>query len=359
MRESRIGRRQFGGLLAAGLLAAALAGCGGSSGGKTEVKLGYFPNLTHGSAIVGDQKGFFSDALAKDDASLKTYQFNSGSDTLTALASGDLDATYIGPSPALQAWVQQNQSVRIISGATYGGAELVVRPSIRTVGDLKGKKIATPSAGNTQDVALKYYLKRNGVNVDFEGKGDLTVVNLQSNSDAITAYGSGDIDGAWLPEPYASELVSKGAKVLVNEKSLWPGGKFVTTMVLARVDFIKKHPTLAADLVKGQVEANDYIAKHNAAAKQLVGAWLAKTTGSPIAPTVLDSAWRNLTFTDDPVASSFLAGAKHSVDVGAVEAGTGPQQLDLSTLYQIFDLGPLNSALNAAGEKPVQEPSTS
>jgi NitT/TauT family transport system substrate-binding protein len=349
--------------LAAGAVAVSMAACGssssGGSGDKPQVKLGYFPNLTHASAIVGDQSGFFKQALSKDSATLKTYQFNSGSDTLNALASGDLDATYIGPSPALQAWVQQNKSVRIISGSAVGGAELVVKPSIKSVADLKGSKIATPSAGNTQDIALKYFLKEKGFKVSFEGKGDVTVINPQSNSAAITAYGSGDIDGAWMPEPYASQLVSKGAKVLVNEKDLWPNGQFVTTMLLAREDFIKKHPDLVNDLLSGQVQANDYIANSSDGAKKLVGNWLAKATGSSIDASVLDSAWNNLSFTNDPVASSFLEGARHSVDVGAVKEGTSSRELDLSSLSKIYDLGPLNKVLKAAGDDPVKEPSTS
>jgi NitT/TauT family transport system substrate-binding protein len=357
--------RALVGLATAGIIATSLAACGssdkssGSGSDSTQVKLGYFPNLTHASAIVGDQKGFFKNALSKDGDSLKTFQFDSGSDTLNALASGDLDATYIGPSPALQAWVQQNKSVRIISGSAIGGAELVVRPSIKSVADLKGKKIATPSAGNTQDIALKYFLKQKGFNVSFEGGGDVTVINPQSNSAAITAYGSGDIDGAWMPEPYASQLVSKGAKVLVNEKDLWPNGQFVTTMLLAREDFIKNHPAAVADLLKGQVEANDYIAQHSNDAKKVVGDWLAKATGSPIDASVLDSAWSNLSFTNDPTATSFLKGAKHSVAVGAVEEGSGSKQLDVSTLSKIYDLGPLNKVLEAAGDEAVKEPSTS
>jgi NitT/TauT family transport system substrate-binding protein len=356
--------RRVGVTLATGVVITALAACGSGGsgsggGGQTEVKLGYFPNLTHASAIIGDQLGYFKTALVKHNGKLKTLQFNSGSDTLTALASGDLDATYIGPSPALQAWVQQNKSVRIISGAAVGGAELVVKPDIQTVADLRGKKIATPSSGNTQDIALKYFANKNGLKVSFEGKGALTVINLQSNSEAITAYASGDIDGAWLPEPYASQLVSKGAKVLVNEKSLWPGGQFPTTLLLAREDFIKQHADLVQGLLEGQVKANDYIAHHNAAAKALVGSWLAKTTGSSLDPSVLNAAWSNLSFTNDPVAGAFIDGANHSVSVGAVKEGTSSQELNIGTLAKIFDLGPLNKVLKAAGDQPVKEPTTS
>src|SRR4051794_12534728 len=176
-------RRRFGLVLVAGLFAAPLAACGGddspnassssdtssgttpstpdessSSGSGGTVVLGYFPNLTHGSAIVADQQGYFKDALAGDGADLQVQNFDSGSDTIDALLSGSLDATYIGPSPALTAYTQSHGDVRIVSGATQGGAMLVVNDSITSIDDLKGKKIATPSAGNTQDIALKYFL---------------------------------------------------------------------------------------------------------------------------------------------------------------------------------------------------------
>lgn len=335
----------------AGLAVSPLAACSSDSGSSSSggtVTLGYFPNLTHGSAIVADQKGFFKDALAGDNATLKTQQFDSGSDTIDALLSGSLDATYIGPSPAITAYAQSHGAVRIVSGATQGGASLVVNDSITSIQDLQGKKIATPSAGNTQDIALKYFLKQNGFKETAEGTGDVTVVN-QDNSVSVQTFGTGDIDGAWVPEPYATELVNEGGKVLVDESTLWPQGKFVTTVLLVRKAFLDDHADLVDDLIKGQTQANDYIAKNSTDAEKVVGDWLGEYSGSPIDQSVLDSAWANLTFSNDPVADSFIESAKHAEDVGLLDP--------VRDLGSIFALDPLNAILKDAGEPEVSGPS--
>ncbi len=297
---------------------------------------------------MADQKGFFKDALAGDNATLKTQQFDSGSDTIDALLGGSLDATFIGPSPASTAYAQSQGDVRIVSGATQGGASLVVNDSINSIQDLQGKKIATPSAGNTQDIALKYFLKQNGFQESSDGTGDVTVVN-QDNSVSLQTFATGDIDGAWVPEPYASELVKEGAKTLIDEKTLWPGGKFVTTLLLVRKPFLDDHPDLVNDLLQGQIQANAYIASNSADAEKVVGDWLSSYSGSPIDQGVLDSAWSHLTFSNDPVANSLIQNAKHAEAVGLLDP--------VDNLNGIFDLDPLNALLKAAGEPEVKGPS--
>jgi NitT/TauT family transport system substrate-binding protein len=339
-------------VLAAGLFVAPLAACGGDDDGGSEsggsVTLGYFPNLTHGSAIVADEQGYFKDALAEDNATLKVQQFDSGSDTIDALLGGSLDATYIGPSPALTAYTQSHGNVRIISGATQGGAMLVVNDSITSIADLEGKKIATPSAGNTQDIALKYFLKQNGFEETPDGAGDVTVVN-QDNSTTVQTFATGDIDGAWVPEPYATQLVNEGGKVLVDEKTLWPNGKYVTTVLLVTKAFLDDHADLVDDLLEAQVKSNDYIASNSDDAKKIVGDWLGDYSGKPVDQGVLDSAWGNLTFSNDPVADSFVESAKHAEEVGLLEPVDNPGG--------IFDLDPLNAILKDAGEPEVAGPS--
>jgi sulfonate transport system substrate-binding protein len=360
-------------VVAAGLFIAPLAACGGGSSasdtpdstpptspGTTKtttssapaggsLTLGYFPNLTHGSAIVGVQKGYFKAALDKDQATFKTQLFTSGSDTLEALAGGSLDATYIGPSPAITAFAQSHGDlVRIVSGATGGGASLMVNPSITSIADLKGKKIATPSAGNTQDVALKYFLKQHGFHESADGTGDVTVVN-QDNGTTLQTYAQGQVDGAWVPEPYASQLEAAGAKRLVNESTLWPKGQFVTTVLLVRKAWADDNPALLNDLLTGQVQANDYINQNSAAAEKVVGDWLASYTQSTIPKATLDKAWKSLTFTNDPIANSLVQNEKHAVAVGLLDP--------VDNLNEIFDLDPLNTILKADNEPPVSGPS--
>lgn len=356
--------RRLGALVAVGVLATALASCGsdddsdntaGSGGDNAgaatdnyEVKLGYFPNLTHASAIVGVQNGLFEKALDENGATLKTFQFNSGSDTIEALLGGSLDATYIGPSPTITAFAQSQGGVKVISGATSGGASLVVSDDITSPDDLAGKTIATPGLANTQDVALKAWLKEQGYDVAADGTGDVTVIN-QDNSLTVQSFKTGDIDGAWVPEPYASQLVGEGGSKLVDEKELWPDGQFVTTQLIARTDFITDHPDLVKDLLSAQIEANDYIADNSDDAKQLVGDFIADVTQTPIPADVLDSAWAELTFQNDPVADSLITSKDDAVDVGLIE------DVDLADLY---DLDPLNALLADAGEPEVSGPSS-
>lgn len=343
--------RSLWGLVAAGVVAASLAACSsndtGGSEGSTEVKLGYFPNLTHASAIVGIEQGYFEDALAEDGADLRTLDFNSGSDTIDALLNGDLDATYIGPSPAITAYATSH-NVSVISGATSGGASLVVSEDVSDAGDLAATTLATPGPGNTQDVALKYWLKEQGYDVSPDGQGDLTVIN-QDNSVTLQAFGQGDIDGAWVPEPYASLLVAEGATKLVDEADLWPGRKFVTTQLLVNDDFLEEHPDLVDDLLQGQIAANDYIADNSDDAKSLVGQYIGKLTSSEIGADALDAAWSELEFTNDPVADSLLGSADHAAAVGLLDP--------IDDLANIYALDPLNKLLVDAGKPEVSGPS--
>lgn len=332
------------------LLGPALAGCSGGSAdaGPTKLRLGYFPNVTHAVPLVGLGKGIFATSLGKT-ATVSGTSFNAGPDAVTALLSGAIDAAYVGPNPTVNAWAQSHGSaVQVIAGAASGGASLVVRPGIKDWAGLKGKSIATPQLGNTQDVSARYFLKKHGLSTTKQGGGDVHV-KPQSNGDAVTAYKSGAIDGAWLPEPYASQIVNAGGHVLVDERSLWPGGRFVVTDLVVRKDFAKAHPDVVKKLLAGQVAANDYIRAHPAEAQQVVSDQIGKVSGKPLKLDLVKQAWPKLEFTNDPLADTLVAGAKHAEDVGLLKS------VDLTGIY---DLGPLNAVLKAKGEKPVSAGTT-
>jgi NitT/TauT family transport system substrate-binding protein len=343
-------------LAATALLAStALAACGGgddssgsASGEAKTIRLGYFPNITHAPALVGVNKGFFQTALGSTKLEAKT--FNAGPAALEALLSGALDATYIGPNPAINGWAQTHGTgLKIIAGSTSGGAGLVVKPTITTAAQLKGKKIATPQLGNTQDVALRNWLKQNGLNADTQGGGDVSVLP-QDNATSLQAFAQGAIDGAWVPEPNLSrlQLESKG-RLLVNEKDLWPNGQFVTTQLIVTQDFLTKYPATVQKLLQGQMQSIDYIKSTNADAQKAANAQLATLTGKPLKDNVLAAAFQNLTFTNDPIASSLFTSAKHAEDVGLLKT------VDLNGIY---DLGPLNALLTAAGKPTVSDAAT-
>jgi NitT/TauT family transport system substrate-binding protein len=340
------------GLLAAGAAAVAVlaAGCGSSSatsgGGSSPVvvRLGFLANITHEPALVGLEKGFFAKQLGKN-VTLKTTVFSSGTEETTAILAGQLDAAYVGPNPAINAWQKSNgTAIKIISGAASGGASLVVKNGITSATQLKGKSLATPSLGNTQDVAARYWLKQHGLATTATGGGEVAIKPIKPNSAAVLQFKSGQLDGGWEPEPYATEMVLDGGKRLVNEASLWPGGKFVTTNLVVTQSFLKDHPSTVNGLLKGQIEANSYINSNPTAAAQAANAELTKLLGKGLPGDVLTQSLKYITFTNDPIASSLTVDAQHAVAVGLLKP------VNLSGIY---DLGPLNKLLQAEEQAQV------
>jgi NitT/TauT family transport system substrate-binding protein len=320
-------------------------GSGAGSDAPTTVRLGYFPNVTHATAIVGVEKGIFTKALGAD--TLKTQTFNAGPAAVEALLSGAIDAAYLGPNPAINAFAKSDgEAIRIVSGATSGGAALVVKPDITSAQQLKGKKLASPQLGNTQDVALRHWLADQGLKTDPEGGGDVAILP-QDNAQTLETFKAGAIDGAWVPEPWVSRLVQEGGgTVLVDEASLWPGGRFVTTHLVVATKFLEAHPGAVKRLLAGQVEANAFVNANPPEAQQLVNTGIEKITGKKLADTTIQAAWNSLTFTNDPVASSLKASAEHAEAVGL---------LDSVDLDGIYELAPLNAVLKANGAPAVSE----
>jgi NitT/TauT family transport system substrate-binding protein len=346
-------------LAAAGAAAitALAAGCGSSaassgsgSGSSTSasshvtLRLGFLANITHAPALVGLNKGFFTKNLG-NGVTLKTSVFSSGTQETTALLAGQLDAAYVGPNPAINAWQKSSgKAIKIISGAASGGAALVVKPSISSVSQLKGQKLATPSLGNTQDVALRYYLKSHGLTTTQTGGGDVSVTPITPNSDAVLEFKSGQIAGGWEPEPYAAEMIADGGKELVNEASLWPGGKFVTTNLVVSQSFLKAHASVISDLLKGNIASIKYINANTSAAAAAANAELTTLLGKGLKSSALAASFKTITFTTNPIASSLATDAKHAEAVGLL------QPVNLNGIY---DLGPLNALLKADGEAQV------
>ena len=309
------------------------------------LRLGFLANITHAPALVGLNKGFFTKDLGSG-VTLKTQVFSSGTEETTAILAGQLDAAYVGPNPAINAWQKSGgKAIKVISGAASGGAALVVKPGISSVSQLKGQSLATPSLGNTQDVALRYYLKQQGLTTTQTGGGDVSVKPIKPNSAAVLEFKSGQIAGGWEPAPYDIEMEQDGGKKLVDEASLWPGGKFVTTNLVVTQSFLKAHPSVVNGLLKGQIEANGYINKDPSAAQASANAELTSLLGKGLKSSVLAASFKEITFTNDPIASSLDADAKHAVAVGLLQP--------VSNLAGIYDLAPLNTLLKADGEAQV------
>ncbi|GAA1994011.1 aliphatic sulfonate ABC transporter substrate-binding protein [Kitasatospora viridis] len=310
------------------------------------VKIGYFANLTHGTPLVGLQEGLFQKELGATQ--VKTQVFNAGPSEIEALNAGSIDIGWIGPSPAINGYVQSNSSnLRIIGGSASGGVELVVNPNkIKTLDDLKGKKIATPQLGNTQDVALLNYLATKGYKEDPQsGAGDVSVVRTD-NKVTPDAYASGAIDGAWVPEPTASTLVAKGAKVLLDEKSLWPNGQFVITNIIVSQKFLKEHPDVVEAVLRGSVKTNAFIKANPAKAEQDANDAIKAAGGNSLPASILDPAWKSIDFLDDPLASTLQAEADHAVTAGLLKK---------PNISGIYDLTLLDKVLQEQGQPAVAD----
>lgn len=307
-----------------------------------EVRLGSFPNLTHATALVGIERGLFAKELGAG-VKLTTPSFNAGPAAIEALFSGALDATYIGPGPAINAFVKsKGQAVRVVAGAASGGAFLVVDPAIASAADLKGTRVASPQLGNTQDVALRAWLVQQGLRVDLHGKSDVEILP-QENAQTLDAFKGRRIAGAWVPEPWASRLVLEGGgKVLVDERDLWPGRAYVTTHLLVRAEFLQEHPERVKALLRAHVEAGAWLAAHEDEARALVNESIARITGRKLDEPLLAAAWKNLAFTNDPLAASLKRSAWDAQRAGLLDLGG----LDLGGIYE---LAPLNEVLQERG----------
>ena len=331
-------------LAACGSSSKAATTSGGGAGGRAvTLRLGYFGNVTHAPALIGVTNGSFKAALGSS-VNLKTSTFNSGSEAVTALLAGALDASFVGPNPAINAYQKTNGAVRIVAGTASGGAFFVVKPSINSAADLKGKKIATPQLGNTQDVALRTWLNGNGLHETSSG-GDVTIVP-EDNSVTLTAFEQGTIDGAWVPEPWATRLVKEGGgKVLVDESTLWPKGQFTTTVLIVTTKFLNAHPDVVQHLIEALVDAVDLTKSNPSQAQQLTGQGIKAVTGKALKPSLISASFAHITFTLDPIESSLQTAADHAKALGFLKS---------SDLGNIVDLTILNKVLQAKGQPTVQ-----
>jgi NitT/TauT family transport system substrate-binding protein len=315
---------------------------------QTVIRVGAFPNITHAQPMIGKANGSFEKAMGSD-VKIEWRSFNAGPSAIEALLAGAIDMTYVGPNPAINGYVRSNgEALRIIAGATSGGAALVIRADsgINKAEDFHGKRIASPQMGNTQDVALRAWLKSQGLKTRDKG-GDVEVMPI-ANPDQLTLFLKKEIDAAWAPEPWASRLVHEASgKIFLDERSLWPNGQFLTTELIVSTKFLQSHPDLVRKWLQAHVELTDWINGHVPEAKQILNQQIQKETGKPVAQPVLDDSFSRLQVTYDPLRGSLLRAAQLAFDAGFL----GRQMPDLSRIY---DLTLLNQVLSAKGKKAIQ-----
>jgi NitT/TauT family transport system substrate-binding protein len=315
------------------------------------LRIGYFPNLNHAQAVIGlQQEGDFQRILNannsndNDGVKVESFVFNAGPSAIEALFGGQIDVAYVGPNPAINGYLASGgQGIRIISGVASGGASFVVRndSGIESMKDLGDKKFASPQLGNTQDVALRKYLMDNGFKTTENG-GNVTVVPI-TPADILTLMLKKEIDGAWVPEPWATRLVKEAnGKIFVDERELWPpDGKFVTANIIARTDYLKENPDIIKRLLQAHIDKTVWINENKEQAITTFNGALKKITGQTIPEDEIRDALMRLELTYDPIKESLFKMADNAYELGYL--GNGGSKMDLSN---IFDLTILNDILS-------------
>jgi NitT/TauT family transport system substrate-binding protein len=302
------------------------------------LRIGYFPNINHAQAVIGLGRGDFQRALG-DNVEVTTQIFNAGPSAMEALFANQIDVAYIGPNPAINGYVQSNgEALRIISGAASGGAVFVVRndSGINSPQDLANKKFSSPQLGNTQDVALRKYLLDNGYKTKENG-GNIEVIPAKT----------ADIDGAWVPEPWGAKLIKEAnAKVLVDERDLWPDGQFVSAHIIARTDYIERNPDIIKKILGAHIDMTSWINDNRDEALQIFNAELNKLMGQTIPEDELREGISRIELTYDPIKESLFKAANDAFDIGFL----GKTRPDLS---EIYDVKILNEVLKERGLQEI------
>jgi len=310
------------------------------------VRIGYFLNINHVQAVIGLGNGDFQKAL--DDVKVETQIFNAGPSAIEALFANQIDVAYVGPNPAINGYIKSDgEALRIIAGAASGGAVFVIRTDaeIKSIDDFAGKKFASPQLGNTQDVALRAYLLANGYKTTENG-GNVQVIPAK-NADILTLMIKKEIDGAWIPEPWGAKLVKEAnGRIFLDERDLWPEGKFVTAHVIASTKYLQNHPDVIKKLLAVHVEQTQWINQNKEESFSVFNTELEKLTGKTIPVDEFQEAFSRMEITYDPVKESLFKSANDAFDIGFL----GDTRPDISKIY---DLKLLNEVLEEKGLKQI------
>lgn len=294
---------------------------------KTIVRFGHFPNITHAQGVIAHAlsrqgKGWFEQRLGPG-VEIQWFTYNAGPSAMEAMFAGSLDVTYVGQGPALNAHFKSNgQEIRVISGAANGGAALVVRGDspINAAADFRGKRIATPQLGNTQDISCRAWLKTNGFKITLTG-GDVTVLPTQ-NPDQLAQLQGRAVDGVWTVEPWVTRLLRDGGgRVVVDEKEV------ITTWLVSSAKFLSVKPDHAKKIVAANVELTKWIGENQAEAQRLLMAELKEETKAEFTPDAIAQAWQRIRFTSDISPALVTKAVKDGQDAGFYKGNTDTSKL--------------------------------
>jgi NitT/TauT family transport system substrate-binding protein len=320
-----------------------------------KLRVGHFPNITHAQAVIArglarEGKPWFEPRLGPD-VELQWFSYNAGPSAMEAILTKSIDLTYVGVSPTLNAHLRTaGREVRVVAGACSGGAALVVQGDgpIHADADFRGRRVATPQLGNTQDVAARAWLLSKGLRVTMTG-GDALVIPT-ANPDQLTLFQKKDLDAVWTVEPWVTRLITEaGGRVYLDEGSLWKetGGRYTTTHLVSTVALLEGQKPLLRKFLVAHIELTDWIVAHPAEAQAVFNREFKEETRKAMSPEVLREAWKRLEFTPDPIKPSLLRSAESARKVGFYR-----QAPDLSHIYE---LGILNEALRERGKQPIAQ----
>ena len=305
---------------------------------ENKIRIAYFPNIGHAIPIVGMENGFFQNSLG-DQVKIETRVFDSGPQAIESLFGNSIDLAYVGPGPAINGFLNsENHNVKILAGAASGGASFIVHPDseINSATDFAGKKIAAPQIGNTQDVSLRNYLSENGLRTAEKG-GSVIVYNIP-NPDIYTLFVKGDIDGAWIPEPWATILVTElNGKRLFHEEDLWPNQEFASVLLIANANFVEKNPESITNLLKSHHETATWINQNPIETRIIFNNFLNSHLGQALSDDIVDVALSNIVITADPLPDSVYSFAEKANALGYL----GRNGYDLSGIFYYFDTNSL------------------
>ena len=303
--------------------------------------MGFVADLAHAPALVGVREGLYAAALGPRTR-LRTATFASDAPAAEALDAGTIDAAYLDPNSAYSVFARAGhaRSVTIVAGAASGGASLVTRPGIGRPADLAGATIAVPRTGSAADIALRSWLAAQGIGAGTPGGVSVTTVDEAASVDALRA---GTIDGAWLPEPWASRLVLAGGRILLDERALWPGGEFSSAVLAVRTSLLREQPATVRALLRGHVAAEDLLRANPTAATHDTIVEIGAVTGQDVTDAVAEG-WARLRFTNDPLVATLQEAADHAKRPGVAAK---------PDLRGFVDVGPLNAVLRSVHEAPV------
>src|SRR6266581_3716799 len=294
---------------------------------KTTIRFGHFPNITHAQGVVAHAlsrqgKGWFEERLGPN-VEIQWFTYNAGPSAMEAIFAGSLDITYVGPSPALNAYFKSNgEEIRVISGAADAGAALVVKADspIKMPADFRGKKIATPQLGNTQDISCRAWLKAHGFNVTQTG-GDVTVIPT-ANPDQLPLFQKGSVDAVWTVEPWVTRLEREAkARVFLEDKDT------ITTWLVSSVKFLRDRRELAKKIANANVELTKWIQQNQAEAQKLMIEELKAETRADFAPDAVAQAWNRIQFTSDVSLDLVAKSVQYGKDAGFLKGSTDTSKL--------------------------------